>query len=215
MHLSRSQEDYLKIIWYMERDQIKPTVKSVADRRQVRPPSALAMFRQLSQMSLIDYDKTKGAQLSDVGDHLARKLIRKHRLVETFLEKVLQMDDQIVHEEAEKLEHVISDNLMYRIDSYLKFPEKDPHGSPIPHWDEHLQPVLLSDIVIGHSFRVQDIRLGPELTAFYKARKFTKGTTWTLQDKTPDNSVYTLTDGIVFLAFPATIVSKIKVIPHY
>lgn len=87
MELSKSQEDYLKIIWYMERDQIKATAKAVADWYQVKPPTVLSMFKQLSQMELIEYDKTKGALLLEKGDFLARKLIRKHRLVETFWKK--------------------------------------------------------------------------------------------------------------------------------
>ena len=215
MELSKSQEDYLKIIWYMERDQIKATAKAVADWYQVKPPTVLSMFKQLSQMELIEYDKTKGARLLEKGDFLARKLIRKHRLVETFLEKVLKMDDQILHEEAEKLEHAISDKLMYLIDAFLGFPDKDPHGSPIPNWGEHLKAIQLKNVIIGHSFRVQDIQLTAELEQYYTARQFAKGTTWTLQDKTPDNSVYTLTNGKAFLAVSGTIVSSIKVIPHY
>ncbi|MCB0262624.1 MAG: metal-dependent transcriptional regulator [Calditrichaeota bacterium] len=215
MELSKSQEDYLKIIWYMERDQIKATAKAVADWYQVKPPTVLSMFKQLSQMELIEYDKTKGALLLEKGDFLARKLIRKHRLVETFLEKVLKMDDQILHEEAEKLEHAISDKLMYLIDAFLGFPDKDPHGSPIPNWGEHLKAIQLKNVIIGHSFRVQDIQLTAELEQYYTARQFAKGTTWTLQDKTPDNSVYTLTNGKAFLAVSGTIVSSIKVIPHY
>jgi len=215
MDLSVSQGDYLKIIWYMERDQIKATAKAVADRHQVKPPTVLAMFKQLSQMDLIDYDKSSGATLSESGDYLARKLIRKHRLLETFLEKVLKMDDQILHNEAEKLEHVISDNLMYRIDSYLGFPEKDPHGSPIPCWAEHLKPVTLDKIKPGHSFRVQERDLDTELLDFYEKRLFTRGSTWTLKEITPDKMIYILTDGKTYLALSSKHVSLVKVIPHY
>jgi len=214
MQLSGSQEDYLKIIWYLERDQIKATPKAVADRHQVKPPTALNMFRQLANMDLIHYGKTYGARLSSQGNSLARKLIRKHRLLETFLEKVLNMDEHLLHEEAERLEHVISDNLMYRIDSYLGFPNSDPHGSPIPSWDEQVKPVSISDVIVGCSFRVQEVSLNADLVKFYDQRRFTRGTTWTLQDKTPDNSAYTLTNGKLFLALNHDMALKIKVIPY-
>ena len=214
MHLSGSQEDYLKIIWYLQRDQIKATPKMVADRHQVKPPTALTMIRQLANMNLIHYDKLHGARLSEKGDSLARKLIRKHRLVETFLEKILNMDEQIVHEEAERLEHVISDNLMYCIDSFLGFPNEDPHGSPIPPWDEQAKPVSMSTVSVGHSFRVQDISLNNDLVTHYGERRFSRGTTWTLQDKTPDNSVYTVTNGKNFLAMSYEMALKIKVIRY-
>ncbi len=215
MQLSKSQEDYLKIIWYMERDQIKATAKAVAVRHQVKSPTVLAMFRQLTRMGLIEYDRAVGARLSDVGGRLAHKLIRKHRLIETFLGTVLRMDDRLLHEEAEKLEHVISDHLMYRIDAYLGFPDRDPHGSPIPKWDEHLTLTTLDTLQLNQSFQVKEIQLDPELQAFYSERRFVRGSTWTLQDKTPDDSVYTLTNGQSFLALSAATVSKVKVISHY
>jgi len=215
MYVSGSQEDYLKIIWYMEQDQVKATAKSVADRYRVKPPTVLAMFKQLSQMELIHYDKLNGAQLTETGDNQARKLIRKHRLVETFLEEVLEMDNHLLHEEAERLEHAISDNLMYRIDAYLGFPETDPHGSPIPGWNPHFTPVLLKELSIGDAFRVQEIIMNEEQKKFYADRNFIKGSTWSLYEKTPDNAVYTVTNGTVFLAFSERDILKVRVQVHY
>ena len=213
MKLSKSQEDYLKVIWYLERDQVKATPNRVALEYGVKPPTVLAMFKQLSRMDLIEYEKSRGAGLTTLGDSLARKLVRKHRLIETFLEKVLEMDGQSLHSEAEKLEHVMSDALMHQIDRYLGFPEHDPHGSPIPGWNEVRLPVELCEIKAQQTFKVHDIQLEPELVKFYLSRDFSRGSTWTLQDKSPDSSVYTLVNGKAFLALSGNMVSRIKVIP--
>ncbi len=213
MELSKSQEDYLKIIWHIERCQEKVTATVVADKHKVKSPTVLSMFRQLSEMDLITYNKLNGAQLTENGEQLARKLIRKHRLIETFLEQVLKVDDPLLHDEAEKLEHVISDKLMYRIDAFLGFPENDPHGSPIPAWDKQREIVTINNLEEGVSFEILEIIIDEDHKQFYDQRFFIKGTTWTLTEKAPDDSAYLVTNGQNFLALSDTIIDKIKVIP--
>jgi DtxR family Mn-dependent transcriptional regulator len=213
MPFSKSQEDYLKIIWYLERDQIKATSSVVAERYEVKPPTVLAMFKQLAHMKLLTYDKNRGARLTEQGERAARKLVRKHRLIETFLEKVLEMDEQLVHDEAEHLEHVVSDQLMYRIDKYLGFPDRDPHGTDIPTWHQQLKFVSLGQIKIMQSFQIKSIDLEPETARFYHDKKFVRGSTWTLHEKTPDDTVYTFTNGHSFLSLAGSSLDKIQVIP--
>ena len=110
----------------------KAKMKIVADRLFVKPPTVLAMFKQLLKFGLISYDKYDGAKLTHTGLREAEELIRKHRLIETFLRTVLKIEEPLVHNEAEKLEHVISDQLIMKIDEFLNYPNIDPHGSIIP-----------------------------------------------------------------------------------
>ena len=109
MALSAVQEDYIKIIWNFEQKNEISRPSSVAEVLQVKPPTVISMFRQLERLQLISYDKKSGALLTTKGRHRAEKLVRKHRLLETFLDRVLEVEDPILHDEAEKLEHVISD----------------------------------------------------------------------------------------------------------
>ena len=107
--VSRVQQDYIKTIWNFEQTAQNARMSTVAETMGVKPPSVLAMFRQLDRMNLIDYDKKIGAVLTERGRREAENLIRKHRLIETFLNRVLEIEEPLLHDEAEKLEHVMSD----------------------------------------------------------------------------------------------------------
>ncbi len=209
--MTRSQEDYLKIIWYLEQERKKATVKIVADSLAVRSPTVLSMFHQLEKNALISYNKTEGARLSQNGENNARKLVRKHRLVETFLETVLGMDEQHIHDEAEKLEHVISDQLMHRIDIYLGFPNKDPHGSPIPVWDKEVKMKKLSDIDLGDSFIIKKTHFTNKEKNYYMGMDFDVGALWTMSEIPPGKSCFLISNGKKFLAIPGETADKIWV----
>ncbi|KAA3615798.1 MAG: metal-dependent transcriptional regulator [Calditrichaeota bacterium] len=211
MKITRSQEDYLKIIWHLQQQTIKANAKLVADKLSVKPPTVLSMFRQLEKCNLITYNKSDGALLSVKGEEIARKLVRKHRLVETFLETVLEMDDQHIHEEAEKLEHVISDQLMYRIDAYLGFPDKDPHGSPIPSWDKVVQHIKLNEVKLNESFTIHQNDFTSVEKKYYKKPGLVPGSIWTLDEIPPGKGCYLLANGKKFLAIPEATAQKILV----
>lgn len=211
MKLSGSQEDYLKTIWYLEREHKRATAKSVADACGVRPPTVLSMFRILAQRELITYNKTEGACLTGKGEQTARKLVRKHRLIETFLEQVLQMDGGILHDEAEKLEHVVSDQLMHRIDAYLGFPEKDPHGSPIPLLTENNNTVPLHQVNEERTFIIKDITLTHNLREYYEKNEFIRGSVWTMSARAPDQSSFLLSNGRRYIAISAEVAKAILV----
>ena len=212
MKLSGSQEDYLKTIWYLEKESKRATAKSVADACGVRPPTVLSMFRILSRRDLITYNRSEGACLTAKGELLARKLVRKHRLIETFLEQVLQMDGGILHREAEKLEHVISDQLMYRIDAYLGYPNKDPHGSPIPLLVEKNHIVPLHQVNEERSFIIKDINLPQDLADYYAQHELQTGSIWTMSDRVPDQSSFLLSNGKRFVAVSAEAAEGIRVV---
>lgn len=107
----------------------------VAERLQVTPGTVTTMVKQLAKKGLVSYQSRRGLRLTARGEQVAASVLRKHRLVELFLVDVLKLDDQEVHDEAEVLEHSLSDLVINRIDAYLGFPELDPHGSPIPGED--------------------------------------------------------------------------------
>jgi DtxR family Mn-dependent transcriptional regulator len=158
------------------------------------------MFRHLQKSGLLVYDKGSGACLTETGQRIARKMVRKHRLVETFLKEVLRLDDGILHDEAERLEHVISDRLMNRIDAYLGFPQTDPHGSPIPGQEEEREPQSLSELDKGQSFRLHKTRVKPKMNQYYERQGFLPDSLWTLQEHAPDQSSFLVSDGRRFLA---------------
>jgi len=209
--LTRSQEDYLKIIWHLQQERAKATAKVVADQLSVKSPTVLSMFSQLQKAGWLEYNKTDGARLSGQGENKARKLVRKHRLIETFLETVLGMDDPLIHDEAEKLEHVISDQLMYRIDAYLGFPDKDPHGSPIPEWDKHEKNIHLNEIALNHSFTVLDLELNKQEHDYYKQMDLVAGSFWTMTEIPPGGECFLISNGQRSLAIPEDTAGKITV----
>lgn len=211
MSISTSKENYLKIIWRLEQERLKVTSKTVADELSLKPPTVLAMYRQLQKEKLIAYNRADGARLTDLGENKARKLVRKHRLIEAFLETVLEMDSQHVHDEAETLEHAISDQLMYRIDAYLGFPTRDPHGSSIPNWEEDNRRIFLSEVADGASFTIKELNMASEELSYYLEKGFQIGSSWTMAGIPPGAACFLVGDGRHFLAIPRAVAIKTKI----
>lgn len=134
---SDSIENYLKTIHKLSQASGPERVKTkdIADRLELSLPSVTSMLKTLSRQGYLDYVPYQGVHLTDAGHIAALKVVRKHRLIELFLLRTLDMDWSEVHEEAELLEHALSDKLTDRIDAFLGFPRHDPHGDPIPHRD--------------------------------------------------------------------------------
>lgn len=123
-------EDYLKVIFHLDSHGGAST-SVIADRLGVSAPSVSAMLRRLSESSLVDRG-SRAVSLTEHGRRHALRVVRRHRLLETFLAEVLDVPWDEVHDEAEVLEHALSEQLEARIDAYLGQPERDPHGDPIP-----------------------------------------------------------------------------------
>jgi DtxR family Mn-dependent transcriptional regulator len=132
---SSTVENYLKAIWALQGrrddDELVP-IGQVADRLEVTPGTATTMMNQLSKKGLVEYVSRRGVKLNEKGRRAAMDVLRRHRLVETFLVEFMKFDWAEVHEDAEVLEHVISDRLLQRMDEMLQHPTHDPHGAPIP-----------------------------------------------------------------------------------
>ena len=129
--LSESVEDYLKCIWMLERDG-RVTTSEIAERLEVSAASVTAMMKKLARLGLVEHEPYRGVALTPGGTRLALEVIRHHRLLELYLMQALGLPWDRVHEEAERLEHHLSDELEARIDEALGHPTRDPHGDPIP-----------------------------------------------------------------------------------
>ena len=137
--LSPQMEDYLKTIYELqcENDGLVST-SSIAETLDVTAPTATSMMESLEERGLVEREKYKGGKLTREGETVAIEIIRHHRLLETYLAEQLGYDWTEVHDEAERLEHHISEEFEQRVAAALGDPERDPHGAPIP--DEDLSP---------------------------------------------------------------------------
>jgi DtxR family transcriptional regulator, Mn-dependent transcriptional regulator len=126
-------EDYAKAIYALSRDRPGPVLNGeVAERLRVAPGTATAMLKRLDEMGLVELVPYKGVTLTAAGKKVALEVIRHHRLIEAYLSQALGMPDDMVHAEAEVLEHHISEELEELIAAKLGEPSHDPHGTPIP-----------------------------------------------------------------------------------
>ena len=136
---SNAVQDYLKAIHSLGGAEQIVSPVDISDRLQVRAPSVTGMLKRLAEANWIEYEPGRGAQLTPAGVQEARRVIRRHRLVELFLTRVLGLDWSEVDAEAEALEHAISPRLEQAIAAHLGEPIEDPHGHPIPSRDGELE----------------------------------------------------------------------------
>lgn len=132
MVLSQSIEDYLKAIYKLESEEKGASTTRLAEKMEVSSASASNMIKRLAEMGLVDYQSYKGARLTASGRKIALEVLRHHRLLELYLLEVLGYSWDEVHDEAEKLEHHISEQFEDKIAELLGDPTHDPHGDPIP-----------------------------------------------------------------------------------
>lgn len=160
MKLTQAIEDYLKQIYKLEKTEKGATTSSIAEAMKVSAASVTSMLKRLSKMNLVDYNSYKAVTLTETGKHTALETIRHHRLLELFLVEKLNFTWDEVHEEADTLEHYISEKLEDRIAEILEDPSRDPHGDPIPDKEGHL-PVVdwikMTDSTIGEEYLIRRI----------------------------------------------------------
>lgn len=153
-----AEENYLKEIYHLSASgKTEVPTNAIAERLKTTPASVTDMIKKLSQKGLIVYKKYQGVNISPAGKTHALKIIRKHRLWETFLVEKLNFSWDEVHEVAEQLEHIQSSLLVERLDKFLGYPEYDPHGEPIPSATGELknkEKVLLANMQAGQQGRV-------------------------------------------------------------
>jgi DtxR family Mn-dependent transcriptional regulator len=176
-------EDYLKHIYFAQTSigQDLVPMGELAKRLAITPGTATTMIKALTDAGLTEYEPRVGVRLSHAGLNLALTVVRKHRIVEQFLVDALKMDWSEVHEEAEHLEHTISDKVLEKMDEYLGFPRFDPHGDPIPDAVgnlSHRQLSSLEDIRQGETVRIARILdQNPEFLEFVERKGLRPGNT--------------------------------------
>ena len=130
--LSVAIQDYLKEIYKLQASGERATTTAIARRMGVAPSSVTSMLKKLAVLGLAEHAPYRGVELSEAGTKIALEVIRHHRLLEQYLAETLGLGIDAVHAEADRLEHVISEELEARMDEQLGFPTHDPHGDPIP-----------------------------------------------------------------------------------
>jgi DtxR family Mn-dependent transcriptional regulator len=160
---SESIEDYIKAIFQLGKNGDLVQTSAIADRLEVRPASVSNMMRRLATLGFLVHEPYHGVKLTKEGELLARRMVRRHRLIERFLVEVLDYPWDKVHEEAERLEHAVSSRFMDRLDKLLENPSTDPHGAPIPAsdgtMDESAHPALV-ELRAGDTACVRRVRDG-------------------------------------------------------
>jgi DtxR family transcriptional regulator, Mn-dependent transcriptional regulator len=158
--LTRSVEDYLKAIYHLTRQGGFAATSDIAANLAVSPPSVSGMVKRLSESGLIEHVPYRGVQLTAQGRRAALKMIRRHRVLEVYLFKQLGYDWDHVHEEAERLEHAVSDELIERMARALGEPRYDPHGAPIPTAAGEIEEtdlVSLADAPLGARLELRQV----------------------------------------------------------
>lgn len=157
-----SEENYLKTIYNLSKQgDDKVSAKAIADALANNPASVVDMLKKLTDKKLIQYDKTKGAKLTEKGSKTALLIVRKHRLWEVFLQEKLGYSWDEVHEIAEQLEHIQYGDLADRLEKFLEFPEYDPHGDPIPKSNGQLPMaprIALCEIDLNKNYQVVGVK---------------------------------------------------------
>ena len=130
--MSASVEDYLKTIYGLAGAKGEAATNDIAERLDLAPASVTGMVRRLAEHGYLAYERYRGVKLTASGRSAALRTVRRHRVIETYLSRALGYDFDSVHDEAERLEHAASDELVNRMAAAIGEPEVDPHGSPIP-----------------------------------------------------------------------------------
>lgn len=154
---SQSVEDFLKAIYVLQQKMERVSTNALAEARNISAPSVTDMARRMVEAGFVDYQRYYGMRLTPEGEKIALKLIRRHRLIELYLVEELGYALHEVHEEAENLEHAVSDRFVEAIAEKLGNPKIDPHGDPIPNEEGEFvrrNLIPLTDLAEGKSARV-------------------------------------------------------------
>lgn len=220
---SLTVENYLKAAWqianqYQEtgpapnlQQETWVSTGQLADALGVSPGTVTSMLKSLAESGMVEYRPYEGVKLTDAGQTVALRILRRHRLIELFLVKTLHLTWDQVHEEAEHIEHAVSDFLIDRIDEYLGHPEVDPHGDPIPNsegtmrgGDRPTQP--LSECEPGSHIRVSRvINQNSDFLRYLTDVGLTLGTECEITDRNPEAGIVTARTDTqqITLGFPA------------
>src|SRR5215207_1706072 len=156
--LTRSVEDYLKAIYQLSPEGRPASTGEIAHLLALSPPSVTGMVKRLSEHGLLEHVPYRGVQLTEDGRRAALRMVRRHRLIEAYLVEFLGYSWDTVHEEAERLEHAVSDTMVERMAAALAYPAFDPHGDPIPNADGSIHEDDLTPLLEAPTGAVVQVR---------------------------------------------------------
>ena len=197
--LSDAVQDYMKQIYLLERRDGKATTSALADAMGVSAASATSMVKKLAGLGFVEHSKYHGVTLTPEGEKVALEVLRHHRLLEVYLTQTLGLSWDKVHTEAERLEHVLSEELEAEIDRVLGYPATDPHGDPIPTADLVIaaEPAQrMAELEPGQAAVVRQVPDGdPSLLRYLAGLGLVPSTRFTMVDKAPFGGPLTLDVG--------------------
>ncbi len=177
--LSRSVEDYLKAIYGISERGDAASTSAIADALAVQPASVTGMVKRMAESGLVEHVPYRGVRLTRLGSKEALRVLRRHRIIETYLCQRLGYSWDDVHGEAERLEHAASDGLVERMAAAIHFPSHDPHGAPIPTRGGEIEgtdSVTLTEVEEGAVVRIRAVRdEDPERLRSMEAEGLTPG----------------------------------------
>jgi DtxR family Mn-dependent transcriptional regulator len=189
-------EDYLKTIYHLTEHGEVASTTDIADALDLAAPSVSGMIKRLAEAGLLEHLPYKGVTLTRDGRQAALRMLRRHRIIETYLVSQLGFTWDNVHDEAEKLEHAVSEDLVERMSRALGHPLFDPHGDPIPAADGRIADVSttpLSDIPVDEQVTIARVDTGvPDRLRWLAEAGLVPGTRLTVRDQQPFNGPVTV-----------------------
>jgi DtxR family Mn-dependent transcriptional regulator len=218
--LSDVMEDYLKAVYVLQRESGPPVSTSeIADYLEVTSPTVSSMVEKLEERELLEREKYKGVELTDEGETVALEVIRHHRLIEAYLAEHLDYDWSEVHDEADRLEHHISEAFERRVAAALDDPEVDPHGAPIPGADlsppdrppgTRLDEAVEGDVVVVDRVHDED----EAVLTYMREAGLTPGRELTVEEVAPFGMVTVRPAGREeTVSFPEAVARSVRVSP--
>lgn len=210
-------EDYLKAIYAIGRGSVAVATNDIAQRLSLTPASVSGMVRRLADHGLLSYERYRGVTLTETGRRAALRTLRRHRVIEAYLSGALDYPWDRVHEEAERLEHAASDELVDRMAAAIGEPVVDPHGAPIPSRDglvDETEYLSLAELGAGYGARV--VRVSdddPEMLRYLGEMAIVPGTEVVIISKAPYEGPITLRVDRVTLSIGPALAARVLVEP--
>ena len=213
-------ENYVKTIYQLSSasDGELASTGALAEALAVSPSTVTSMLKTLSESGLAEYIPYGGAKLTDAGRTLALRVVRRHRLIELFLVKTLNLSWDEVHAEAEHMEHAVSDLLIDRIDAFLGYPKADPHGDPIPRADGTIAAASgtsLASLSAGDRFRIVRVSdQSPDFLRYLTETGLEIGSAGSVDEVRPQAGIVILRMGQRQVTLAAAMAEKLLVTPQ-
>ena len=197
--LTRSVEDYLKAVYALTERNESASTSAIAETLDVQPASVTGMVKRLSECGYLEHARYRGVRLTEEGSREALRIIRRHRILETYLHMHLGYSWDDVHHEAERLEHAASDALIDRMAAILEHPTHDPHGAPIPTPSGEIElsdVVTLNEVAPGVAVQIRSVRdEDPARLRYLETLGLVPGARITVQERAPFDGPTTVSVG--------------------